>query len=359
MAEYMDIDGSVLEGGGQILRISISLSAILGIPVRVFNIRVGRSKPGLAAQHLKGLQLVAEMCQGKLKGASIGSTEIQFAPGKIRGGHYIADTHTAGSISLLLQIALPCALLADGSVTLDLKGGTNAEMAPQIDYMVTALRPLLKKFHADFRLNIRRRGYFPKGGGHVTVEVSPVRSLRGVSIVERGDITAIRGSSFVAGILPVKLAQEMAEGAKEELKQFHHNVDIRCYKEDRTVAPDNCSGILVWAETDRDCVLCADELGKRGRDPRHLGRSAGATLAATLACKAALDTHAQDQVIVYMALAEGKSSVSVGDITLHTKTAMHIVELIAKIKFNVYEEGGQNIIECTGLGLINKNLPPD
>ncbi|CAG9795481.1 unnamed protein product [Diatraea saccharalis] len=359
MTEYMDIDGSVLEGGGQILRISISLSAILGVPVRVFNIRAGRSKPGLAAQHLKGIQLVADMCRAKLKGANIGSTEIHFAPGKIRGGHYIADTHTAGAISLLLQVALPCALLADGPVTLDLKGGTNADMAPQIDYMPIVFRPLLKRFNADFHLNIRRRGYFPKGGGHVTVEVSPVRGFRDVSLLERGDVTAVRGSSFVAGVLPLKMAQEMADGAKEELKHVHSNVDIRCYKEDRSIAPDNCNGIILWAETSLGHVLGADALGRRGHDPRALGGAAARPLRDVIRARACLDAHAQDQIILYMALAAGKSSVKVGDITLHTKTAMHIAELIAKIKFNVHTEDDHSVIECTGLGFINKNLPPE
>ncbi|CAH2089887.1 unnamed protein product [Euphydryas editha] len=158
MSQILDIDGSVLEGGGQILRISISLSAILGIPVRVYNIRADRVKPGLAEQHLKGLQLVATMCQAKIKGANIGSTEIEFVPGKLRGGHYLADTQTAGSITLLHQVALPCALFADSAVTLDLKGGTNTDLAPQIDYTERVFRNLLNRFGADFNMNILRRG---------------------------------------------------------------------------------------------------------------------------------------------------------------------------------------------------------
>ncbi|CAG5055784.1 unnamed protein product [Parnassius apollo] len=358
MAQCLDIDGSILEGGGQILRISISLSAILGIPVRVMNIRAKRSKPGLAAQHLKGIQLVADMCQAKLKGASIGSTEIEFTPGKIRGGHYVADTQTAGSISLLLQVALPCALMADGPVTLDLKGGTNADMAPQIDYMDKVLRPVLQKFNANFSLKIHRRGYFPRGGGHVTVDVTPVRQLQSALIMERGDLLSVKGLSFVAGTLPIKLAYQMADGARQELGQFP-NVNINCYKEDRHMAPDNCSGIVLWCETSSGCVLGGDALGRRGTDAHTAGAQAAGALRAALLSRACIDAHMQDQVIIYMALAEGRSAINTGEVTLHTKTAMHIAELIAKSKFTIQPEGDLNIIECTGLGLINKNIPTE
>ncbi|KAL4703461.1 hypothetical protein ACJJTC_010333 [Scirpophaga incertulas] len=356
MSNLVNIDGSLLEGGGQILRISISLSAILGVPVRVFNIRAKRSKPGLAAQHLKGIQLVADMCKAKLKGANIGSTDIEFVPSKINGGRYVADTRTAGSISLLLQVSLPCALMASSPVSLELRGGTNADMAPQVDYLPTVFQPILKRFNADFQLNIRKRGYFPKGGGVVTAEVRPVRGFSAVQLTDRGDIVAVRGSAFVAGNLPLKLAQEMAEGAKSELRSIHANLDIQCYREDRTVAPDSCSGISVWGVTSTGCVLGGDGLGRRGLDPRDVGRAAAAALLRDLHSRACLDTHAQDQAIVYMALAGGKSSVRVGEVTLHTKTAIYIAELIAKVKFSIQEDGDSNIIECTGLGYVNKNL---
>ncbi|KAJ2948238.1 hypothetical protein O0L34_g7466 [Tuta absoluta] len=358
MSEVMEIDGSVLEGGGQILRISISLSAILGIPVRVVNIRAGRSKPGLSGQHLKGIELVGEMCQARIKGASIGSTEVEFIPGKLRSGQYMADTKTAGSISLLLQVALPCALLAPGPVSLELRGGTNADMAPQIDYMGEVFRYMLNKFGGDFSLDVHKRGYFPRGGGRVTVGVEPVQWFRGAQLTERGDVTHVRGWSFVAGGLPVKLAYQMADGAKQEISKVCRNVNIECYKEDRNMATDNCSGIILVSELSSGCVLGSDGLGKKEVAPLYVGKKAGETLRLALESGACVDQHTQDQLIIYMALSSGRSAVRAGEIALHTKTAIHIAEILTKTKFTITPSGAQNIIECTGIGFINRNLPP-
>lgn len=90
------IDGSVMEGGGQILRMAIAFSALFRKPVRIINIRAGRSNPGLRPQHLTGVQLVKDICNGHLENAFVGSTEITFFPGPIRGGDFKASTGTAG-----------------------------------------------------------------------------------------------------------------------------------------------------------------------------------------------------------------------------------------------------------------------
>lgn len=187
--------------------------------------------------------MARDVCSAKVKGASIGSTDIEFWPGRIKGGSYRAQVKTAGSISLLLQVVLPCTLFADGPTKLSLHGGTNAEMAPQIDYTTEVFRPVMEKFGATFDFDLLRRGYFPKGGGEVIVNVNPSDQLTPLNLTDRGKITKIYGWSFVAGTLPERLSHQMAEAASTVLKGYS-NVNIERYKEDRSVAPDNCSGIM-------------------------------------------------------------------------------------------------------------------
>lgn len=52
-------------------------------------------------QHLSGLETVRDLCCGQLENAHIGSTEINFAPGRIKGGALTADTKTAGLVGIL------------------------------------------------------------------------------------------------------------------------------------------------------------------------------------------------------------------------------------------------------------------
>ncbi|XP_044264550.1 RNA 3'-terminal phosphate cyclase [Tribolium madens] len=345
--ELKIIDGSMLEGGGQILRIALTLSVIRKIPIRVIKIRSGRSKPGLMEQHLKGIELLRDLSNAKVKGASLGSTEVEFWPSDIIGGNHEARVKTAGSISLLLQAALPCSLFAKSHTTLRLHGGTNAEMAPQIDYTTEVFRPVLEKFGATFSFDLIRRGYFPKGGGEVIINVDPVAKLDSVNLTERGKITSIYGWSFVAGTLPIKMSHLMADSALHYLKRFCSSIQIERYKEDRNIAPDNCSGIILVAETDTGCILGGSALGKRGENAEETGKRAAMQLAKSIEEGACVDEHTQDQIIVFMALAQGVSSVKVGEITMHTKTAIFVSEELTNAKFEVVPKGSANMISCT------------
>lgn len=194
-----------------------------------------------------GLELVNSICNGKLKGGHISSTEIEFWPGKLSGGSFRAAIKTAGSISLLLQVALPCLLYSNAKTTLTLEGGTNAEMAPQIDYTTEVFRPYLEKFGGTFDFDLIKRGYFPKGGGKVVVNVNPVEQLNAIELLDRGTITSIYGWSFVAGTLPLHLAHAMTNAAVSKLKNVFSNVQIETYKEEQKIAPDNGSGIMYGA----------------------------------------------------------------------------------------------------------------
>ncbi|CAG9813137.1 unnamed protein product [Phaedon cochleariae] len=345
--ELIEIDGSLMEGGGQILRISLTLSALRRIPVRIINIRGGRSKPGLMEQHFKGILLLKEICSANVKGAALGSTQVEFWPGEIEGGSFRAQVKTAGSISLLLQVALPCTLFAKTPTTLTLQGGTNAEMAPQIDYTTEVFRPILEKFGATFDFDLVRRGYFPKGNGEVIVNVKPIQKLNPIELMERGHVTSIYGWSFVAGTFPERLSHQMADSATKVLKSYSR-VNIERYKEDRNVAPDNCSGILLIAETDTKCILGSSALGKRNESAEETGKRAGEDLKDVLDEGSCFDKHSQDQIIILMALAKGQSRVRVGDITMHTKTAIFVVEKMTKVKFEIIPSGSTNIIQCSG-----------
>lgn len=188
--------------------------------------------------------LLTQICNAKVKGATLGSTELDFNPGCIVAGKYQALVKTAGSISLLLQVALPCLLFANGETSLTLQGGTNAEMAPQIDYITEVFRAILEKFGATFHFELIKRGYFPKGGGEVVITIKPVEDLKPVELLEQGQITSIYGWSFVAGTLPMHLSHTMANSATQKLKQIHNNIEIERYKESPDVATGNCSGIM-------------------------------------------------------------------------------------------------------------------
>ncbi|CAH0549753.1 unnamed protein product [Brassicogethes aeneus] len=345
--DLIDIDGSILEGGGQILRIALSLSAIKCIPIRIRNIRANRSKPGLMEQHLKGVELVRDICNAKVIGASLNSTEIEFRPGEVKGGNFKAYIKTAGSISLLLQTSLPCTIFAKSCTTLNLHGGTNAEMAPQIDYTTEIFRRVLEKFGPTFDFDLIRRGYFPRGGGEVMVNVKPVDKLKSVDLTNFGEVCAIYGWSFVAGSLPIKLAHLMADSASDVLKNVCR-VNIERYKEDRNMAPDNASGIILVAETTTGCILGSSALGKRNETAEDAGKRAANELLESIEIGACLDKYSQDQVILFMALGGGISKVRVGEITMHTKTAMYVVEKLINVVFEVIPDGNTNIIKCSG-----------
>ncbi|KRT82383.1 hypothetical protein AMK59_4894 [Oryctes borbonicus] len=325
---------------------SLIISVLSGIPIRVYNIRAGRGKPGLMDQHLKGVELVGKICNAKIKGAQLGSTEIIFFPGRIKGGYYDAQIKTAGSISLLLQVSIPCLLFADGESKLKLQGGTNAEMAPQIEYVTEVFRPIMEKFGATFDFQLNKRGYFPRGGGEVEVSIKPVSKLRPVQMLEQGQVTRLYGWSFVAGAVPLGIAHGMADAAESDLKRYGINVNVERYKESPDMAEGNCSGILIVAETNTGNIFGGSALGKRDEKPQVTGSKAAMEIIKTVSEGACVDDHGQDQIIILMALADGVSRIKVGSLTMHTKTAIYIAEKLTKAKFKTTINDSCTIIEC-------------
>jgi RNA 3'-terminal phosphate cyclase (ATP) len=303
----IEIDGSFGEGGGQIVRTAVSLSALTGNGVRITRIRQGRPKPGLAAQHANAIKTLAGICDASIKGVETGSSEVIFSPKSIRGGSYLAEIGTAGSVTLLMQCLLPALLRADGPTSLRVMGGTDVQWAPSVDYFRNVFLPALALFGAKVSLELVRRGYYPRGQGEVLLQVEPAELKAGH--FEKGRSETVQGVSHCSN-LPQHVADRQADSAVKRLQEAGYDAEI-----DREVGelPSTGSGITLWAG-----CKGASRLGERGLPAEQVGQRAAEQIIEEMKYPAAVDVHLADQLIPYLALAGG--SYSVREISLHTKT---------------------------------------
>jgi RNA 3'-terminal phosphate cyclase (ATP) len=202
----LEIDGSQGEGGGQIIRSSLALSLLTGTPVKLTNIRAKRKNSGLAKQHLVAVQAAAEISGAAVNGAALGSSQLSFTPGAVKAGEYSFRIGTAGSASLVLQTILPPLLLASGSSTLTIEGGTHNPLAPPADFLMRSYAPLVQQLGPRLQIQLDRHGFFPGGGGRLIVHIEPVSQLRGLELLTRGEVRSQRVRALVAN-LPKKIAE--------------------------------------------------------------------------------------------------------------------------------------------------------
>lgn len=351
---FIEIDGSMLEGGGQILRVSVALSAVSGIPVRVFNIRAKRSNPGLRPQHLTAIKAVAEMVDARVEGLHVGSKELTFIPSRPRAGFFSFDVGTAGSTTLVLQSLMPVAALAPSIVTAEVRGGTNNPMAPPVDYVERVLTPALLKMGYQCKVSTLRRGFYPRGGGMVRTVMEPVSQLSPISLDGRRGEVKVKGVAYSCR-LPNHIVERMSKAAYDKLREGGVDV-VSIEREALQPGHPKCSldpgcGILLVAEGE-GCIMGSDSLGERGKPAEVVGRGAADSLLRQLETWASVDKHLGDQLIVYMAMAKGRSRLRVSELTLHTATCIEVVKRLLKVRVRV--EGGLGepaLIECEGASL--------
>jgi RNA 3'-terminal phosphate cyclase (ATP) len=349
----IEIDGSILEGGGQILRSAISLSALTTTPVKITNIRARRENPGLQAQHVAAVIAVARLVDAKVVGLKRGSTAIEFYPQKIRGGQFRIDVGTAGSITLVIQALTPVACVAPSEVTFELTGGTDVPWSPTFDYLELVFTPTLRKMGCAASFQLMKRGHYPKGGGIVKAKIKPVSDkLNSVNLTEFGKVTRIEGVSHAVR-LPEHVATRQAEAATDALiKAGYENVEIRkWYNDDQINHLGPGSGIALCALTTKDAIVGADALGEKGKPAENVGSEAAEKLLAYLNTRCTVDTNLSDMLIPYMAAADGDSTISASELSLHTKTNIAITEKFLNTKFEVTEQSNLTIVSCKGTGL--------
>jgi RNA 3'-phosphate cyclase len=328
----IEIDGSFGEGGGQILRTAIALSAVKKIPCRIFNIRMKREKPGLQTQHLLGLMALAEICNGKLEGDYLNSTEIKFYPGEITKEKITIKIPTAGSITLVLQTLIPVCIFAKNPIEIYFEGGaTDTFFSPTIDHFRYVFLKILEKMGAKIEIEILKRGYYPEGRAKINVKIFPTK-LKSINLIERGEIEKILIISGASQSLKnKKVAERQIAGVKEILGKLNLPTEEKIEYYD-TQSPG--SQICLIAEFE-NTILGTDNLGKLGKRAEDVGKEAALELLKEQKTNACLDKHLADQILPYMTLAQGKSQITVSEITEHCKTNIWVIEKFIRGKFEI------------------------
>jgi RNA 3'-terminal phosphate cyclase (ATP) len=337
----LHLDGSYGEGGGQIVRTSLSLAALLGRAVRLENIRAGRPKPGLKAQHLTGVRALARITGAEVGGAQLHSRELIFRPRRLQAGKFLFDvaetTGSAGSVTLLAQALLPPLLAAGQTSRLNLKGGTHVSWSPPAHYFMEVFLPALAEMGAEVKMSLIKWGWYPRGGGEVQLTVRPAPRLAPVDWREPPRRQDFRGLS-AASRLPEHISARQARRLKERLGQ-----DLPV-EELQAPAQDPGSFVFLWGPR-----AGFSALGARGKPAEKVADEAADEFFRFQQRRAAIDRHLADQILLYLAQADGPSTLAVEEITLHLLTNLWVIEQFLGPLFQVEGARGEpGKIVCRG-----------
>jgi RNA 3'-phosphate cyclase len=341
----IEIDGSYGEGGGQILRTAVALSAFLSAPCKITGIRHGRPKPGLRPQHVAGVQAVAGLCRAEVRGLQLNSQEITFKPREVTGGDLRIDVGTAGAICLVLQSAMLPAVKAPTPLQLTITGGTDVPWAPTVGYLREVAFPLLERMDYRAEMAVIKRGYYPRGGGEVSVELKR-GDLSPLQLLDLGEILMIRGQSHASEALrDRRVAERQREAAMKVLNKSGFSAEIEVVY-GPTESPG--SGIDLWVLA-RHTVLGANTLGARGKQAEEVGAEAAAALLGQMESGAAIDEWMGDQILPFLAVAGGESAISVPFITDHLSTNLWVIDQFLPLETHIREEGTRATVTLKSL----------
>ena len=323
------IDGSYGEGGGQIVRMSVALSAVTKKPVKIINVRAKRDNPGLSYQHITAINAVKELCNGKVNGLKKGAREIDFFPSEIKGGEYKFDVGTAGSVTLVLQCCLLPAIFADKEVKINIIGGTDVKYAPPVDYFKNVFFKLLSKINVNVELKLIRRGFYPKGGGEIEINIHPTNKIKNILFVEKNIARQIEGICYTSK-LPEHVIERMKNSAIKKIYEYKKDFMIDIKSENiESISPGG--GIVLWT----DNLLGSTALAEKGVSAEKVGESAAEKLIEELSAGANIDIHTTDQILPYLSLAENNSLFLSREISMHAKTVMWVIKQFTNVDFDV------------------------
>ncbi|BDG07629.1 RNA 3'-terminal phosphate cyclase [Anaeromyxobacter paludicola] len=349
MDQSIVLDGSAGEGGGQILRTALSLSAITGRPFEIHQLRANRLKPGLRPQHREAARAIALVTGGGVEGAEVGSSHLRFRPGgPVRPGDHTFDVGTAGSTPLLFQtLCWPLALAGEAS-HLTLRGGTHQDYSPTFHYLALVWAPAVARLGFRFELGLRAAGFYPEGGGEFTAVVEPAHAMPPLDLRQRGTLREVEVVSMVAG-LEFAVAERQAARAVRRLRDQGVPAEASCVP-----APARLSTgahLIVVGHFER-CSSGHGALGGRGESPERTADEAVGEFHEFLSGAGAVDVHLGDQLLLPAALAAAGllspppgvvplTQFTVARVTPHLLTNAEVIRRFLDVEVTVSGEPGQ------------------
>lgn len=330
----LTIDGSAGEGGGQILRTSLALSLITQTPFRIQKIRANRDKPGLRPQHVTAVTSAARIGDAEVTGAAVGSRELVFRPGPIKPGGYEFDIGTAGSVTLVLQTVLPPLLSANEPSSLVILGGTHNLHAPPFDFLDRAFLPLVNRLGHRVRAYLDRPGFYPAGGGQMSVVIEPGKELVPLELLERGALRRCRARAMVAR-LPRSIAERELSVVRDELQWDEACCEIEEHA--RCRSPGNA--LFLELESEHVAEVFTG-FGQRGVRAEAVAASAIDEARDYLNSGVPIGRRLADQLLLPLSLAKGGSYLT-AEPTPHTKTNIEVIRQFLDTKIELDNVGSE------------------
>ena len=332
------IDGSQGEGGGQILRTTLTLSMCTGMPVRIENIRAGRRKPGLLRQHLACVRASQRISNARVAGDELGSSVVEFHPQEIQAGTYDFAIGSAGSTSLLFQTVLPALLMAEKQSIVSFSGGTHNDLAPSFDFIKYCFIPVLKSINLDVKVELHSYGFMPNGGGKWVATIQPINGMDVLDMTSVGKFISRQAVVTQSGVSRSVAERELGRVKKK----LQWTDDDLCINQVESIGPGNVISLRV---SDGNVCEVIDVVGSKKLSADRVAGRAIVAMKRYIDSGAAVGEYLCDQLLLPLALGNGGRFTTI-EPSLHTRTNIEVIKMFVDCDIQV-KEIDQGLFEVT------------
>ncbi len=340
MLMTIQVDASIGEGGGSVVRIASGLAVALGEKIRFTNIRKKRKKPGLAEQHLNGLRLLTDVSNSETKGLRLGSTEVEITPGDIQSGHHAVQIRTAGTVGLALQPTLVAMMNSPCKVSIEFNGGaTYGKWAPSVEYVTNVPLASLAKIGVTAHVDIAKHGFYPQGGAKVSATLQGVASMPNMIASKLGSSTGTIRAVASNNLRGRNVAERILKTARETIASFenHCTADTRIsYQEQYVESQNPGAGATAWFKG-KDTVAGASTTGERRLTSEQLGKTLATACIDFLKNDVPVDTHQADQLIPASVFVK-RFDIRTPSLSNHTRTNIQVLKIVAGVILETEEQ---------------------